>query len=66
MVDLVGKAGHVRTVPAPDWVRGELDMWLAAAAIDRRKLFRTVNKVGKAWGDGMTEKSVWHIVKEAA
>jgi site-specific recombinase XerD len=25
-----------------------------------------VNKVGKAWGDGMTEKSVWHIVKESA
>jgi integrase len=29
-------------------------------------LFRRVNKVGKAWGDGMTEKSVWHIVKESA
>jgi site-specific recombinase XerD len=29
------------------------------------KVFRRVNKVGKTWGD-MTEKSVWHIVKEAA
>jgi site-specific recombinase XerD len=29
-------------------------------------LFRRVNKVGKTWGDGMTEKAVWHIVKEAA
>jgi integrase len=66
IVDLVGKAGHVQTVPIPDWVRGELDKWLAAAAIDRGKLFRRVNKVGKAWGDGMTEKAVWHIVKEAA
>lgn len=26
-------AGHVRTVPVPDWVRGALDKWLAAAAI---------------------------------
>jgi len=66
IVDLVGKAGHVRTVPVPDWVRGELDKWLAAAAIDRGRLFRRVSRVGRTWGDGMTEKAVWHIVKEAA
>jgi len=66
IVDLVGKAGHVRTVPIPDWVKRELDEWLAAAAVDRGKVFRRVNKVGSTWGDGMTEKSVWHIVKEAA
>ena len=61
IVDLVGKGGHV-----PDWVRAELDDWLAAAAIDRGKLFRRVNKVGRTWGDGMTVKAVWHIVKESA
>src|ERR1700686_60519 len=66
IVDLVGKGGHVRTVPVPDWVRIELDDWLAAAAIDRGKLFRRVNKVGRTWGDGMTVKAVWHIVKESA
>ena len=66
IVDLVGKAGHVRTVPVPDWVKREWDEWLAAAGVDRGKMFRRVNKVGKTWGDGMTEKSVWHIVKEAA
>jgi site-specific recombinase XerD len=66
IVDLVGNAGHVRTVPIPDWVKRELDEWLAAAAVDRGKVFRRVNKVGRTWGDGMTEKSVWHIVKEAA
>jgi integrase len=66
IVDLVGKAGHIRTVPIPDWVKRELDEWLAAAAVDRGNVFRRVNKVGRTWGDGMTEKSVWHIVKEAA
>src|SRR5215467_12569666 len=66
IVDLVGKAGHVRTVPVPDWVKCELQEWLNAASIDRGKLFRRVNKVGRTWGDGMTEKSVWHIVKESA
>ncbi len=40
--------------------------WLAAAAIDRGKVFRRVNEVGRTWGDGMTVKAVWHIVKESA
>src|SRR5213082_3184471 len=66
IVDLVGKGGHVRTVPVPDWVRTELDDWLAVAGIDRGKLFRRVNKVGRPWGDGMTVKAVWQIVKESA
>jgi site-specific recombinase XerD len=57
IVDLVRKGGHVRN---------ELDEWLAAAAIDRGRLFRRVSKTGKTWGEGMTEKAVWHIVKEAA
>jgi len=66
IVDLMGKGGHVRTVPVPDWVKSELEVWLAAAGIDRGRLFRRVNKVGKAWGEGMTVKAVWHIVKESA
>jgi site-specific recombinase XerD len=66
IVDLVGKGGHIRTVPVPDWVRNELDEWLAAAEINRGRVFRRVSKAGKTWGEGMTEKAVWHIVKEAA
>ena len=65
IVDLVGKGGHIRTVPVPDWVRTELDDWLTAAGIDRGKLFRRVNKVGRTWGEGITVKAVWHIVKES-
>jgi len=66
IVDLVGKGGHIRTVPVPGWVRNELDDWLAAAAIGRGSLFRRVTKAGTTWGEGMPEKAVWHIVKEAA
>jgi integrase len=58
IVDLIGKGGHVRTVPVPDWVRTELDDWLAAVRIDRGKLFCRVNKVGRTWGDGMMVKAV--------
>ena len=35
ILDLVGEAGHVRTVPVPGWVKCELESWLRAAAIDR-------------------------------
>jgi integrase len=52
IVDLVGKGGHIRTVPVSDGVRTELDDWLAAAAIDRGRMFRWFNKVGRTWGDG--------------
>jgi integrase len=47
-------------------MRSELDDWLAAAAIERGKVSRRVNRVGRTWGDGMTVKAVWHIVKESA
>src|SRR5467141_894135 len=66
IVDLVGKRGHVRTVPIPDWVKGQLDEWLRAAGIARGRIFRRVTRMGRPWGDCMTEKSIWHIVKESA
>jgi len=33
IADLVGKAGHIRTVPIPAWVKAAVDAWTAAAAI---------------------------------
>lgn len=66
IVDLNGKAGHTRTVPMPDWVKALLDEWLQAANINGGKLFRRVNKNGKAWGAGLTEKAVWHAVRKYA
>src|ERR1700693_2267304 len=66
IVDLVGKAGHPRTVPAPDWVKQVLDAWLKAASLTSGRVFRRVNRAGRVWGDGMTEKVVWHVVREFA
>jgi len=40
-----------------------LDEWFAAAEISNGKLFRCVCRSGRVWGDGMTEKVVWHVVK---
>ena len=30
VVDLIGKGGHIRTVPIPDWVKAALDEWTVA------------------------------------
>lgn len=64
IVDLVGKGGHIRTVPVPDWVKCAIDEWVTAAGIRDGKLFRCVCRAGNSWGNGMTEKVVWHVVKE--
>jgi hypothetical protein len=63
LTDLKGKAGHTRTIPMPAWVENVLDQWLQAANVKSGKLFRRVHKIGKAWGDGLTEKAVWHVVR---
>src|ERR1700730_9659338 len=44
----------------------QLDEWLRAAGIARGKIFRRVTRMGRTWGDCMTEKSIWHIVKDCA
>ena len=58
IVDLNGKAGHTWTVPMPGWVKALLDEWIQAANLNAGRLFRRVNKNGKAWGDGLTAKAV--------
>src|SRR6202165_3158474 len=66
LVDLIGKGGHIRTIPVPDWVYRLLNDWTVAAGVQAGKLFRKVSSAGKPWGNGVTEKRVWHVVKEFA
>jgi site-specific recombinase XerC len=46
IADLLGKAGHVRTVPIPVWVKVAVDAWTSAAAITNGPVFRAINKAG--------------------
>lgn len=64
IVDLVGKGG--RTVPVPEWVKATVDMWTTAAGLSEGQVFRCVCRAGKHWGDGVTERLVWHVVKQYA
>jgi len=66
IVDLVGKGGHIRTIPMPAWVKQTLDDWLSEAGITRGKIFRCVSRRGVVWGTEITEKVIWHVVKEYA
>ena len=66
IIDLIGKAGHIRTVPVPDWVKEIVDDWMIAAEVTSGRIFRCICRAGTAWGEGITEKVVWHIVKEYA
>ena len=43
-----------------------VDDWVRAANLTTGKLFRLVHKSGKAWGEGVTEKAVWNVVREHA
>jgi len=63
VVDLVGKGGHIRTVPIPDWVKAALDEWTAAAGVNEGKIFRAVARTDKIWGDGISQNVVWYVVK---
>lgn len=66
IVNLIGKGSHVRTVPVPTWVKTAIDRWTAAADIKTGRLFRCVNKTGSVWGESITEKVVWCVVREFA
>ena len=64
--DSARKGGHVRTVPMPTWVKDTIDAWTTAASITEGTVFRAISKVGRVWGDGMTAKVLWDVVRTAA
>jgi site-specific recombinase XerD len=63
VVDLIGKGGHIRTVPIPEWVKAALDQWTRAAGVMEGRIFRAVARMGKVWGTGISQNVVWYVVK---
>ena len=66
IADLVGKAGRIRTVPVPAWVKTRVDQWTQAAGLQHGTVFRAINKTGRVWGTGTTPEVVWDLVRTAA
>jgi site-specific recombinase XerD len=54
--DLIGKGGHVRTVPIPQWVGTAVEAWLTEAAITDGPIFRAINKAARISPHGFTAK----------
>jgi integrase len=63
IADLVGKGGHVRTVPVPTWVKLAVDNWLTAAGISTGPVFRAINKARRIATSGFSPKVIWSVVK---
>jgi site-specific recombinase XerD len=63
VVDLIGKGGHIRTVPIPEWVKAALDEWTAAAGVTEGRIFRAVARTDKVWGHGISQNVVWYVVR---
>jgi integrase len=64
--DLIGKGGHIRTVPIPDWVADAVRVWLAEAGVTEGAVFRTINKAGRITANGFSPKVIWGVVKQAS
>src|SRR6201982_1612226 len=63
VVDLIGKGGHIRTVPIPNLVKAAFDQWTRAANVTEGKIFRAVARLGKVWGRGISQNVVWYVVR---
>ena len=63
IADLIGKGGHVRTVPVPAWVKPAVDQWLTAAGVSAGPVFRAINKARRIATSGFSPKVIWGVVK---
>jgi integrase len=63
--DLMGKGGHIRTVPVADWVGSAIQAWLTAATVTAGPMFRAINKAGRVAPAGFSPKVIWSVVTTA-
>ena len=64
-VDLIGKGGHVRTVPVPFWIETAMRAWMSEAKITDGPIFRAINKAGRIASHSFSPKVIWGVVKQA-
>jgi integrase len=62
----VGKGGHIRTVPMPNWVKDAVDRWMTEANVNAGRIFRAVSRHGTPWGKGISENVIWYVVRRCA
>ena len=65
LVDIEGKAGRVRSVAIPRWVKVALDDWRRAGKLkkDKGPVFKTVNRWGQVQRDNLSVDTVLDTVR---
>lgn len=63
--DLVGKGGHIRTVPVPFWIETALRVLMREAKITAGPIFGLINKAGRIAPHGFSPHAIWSVVKRA-
>src|SRR5258707_13774541 len=63
--DMVGKGGHVRTIPIPAWVAAGLQAWITAADLGWGTVVPGVKETAMYAAQGFSPKGVWGGVKGA-
>jgi integrase len=66
LADLEGKGRRIRTVAVPIWVKQGIEVWKAAAGIDKGRLLRSVSKSGKVNRDSLSDWVVWSVVEQSS
>jgi len=66
IIDLRGKGGRIRTVAVPIWVKQGIDVWMAAARIEKGRLLRPLSKTGKIVGDELGAWAIWSVVEQSS
>ncbi|MEW6737629.1 MAG: tyrosine-type recombinase/integrase [Acidobacteriota bacterium] len=66
IIDLIGKRNKIRSVPMPNWAKAAIDEWLRLVGIRKGKIFLSINKGGRVYGEGMTPQAIRDIVVEYA
>src|SRR5882757_6788639 len=66
IIDLRGKGGRIRTVAVPIWVKQGIEVWTAAAKIDKGRLLLPLSKSGKIVGDELGDWAIWSVVEQSS
>jgi site-specific recombinase XerD len=66
LVDLIGKRRKVRSIPLEEPIKIGIDEWLAAAHITEGRIFRSIHRGGKVFGTGLSEMTIWNIIRSYA
>ena len=66
IVDLLGKAGRLRTVPIPDWCKALIDIWIRSAGLTEGRVFKPISGQSIRPDADVTTSVVWYAVKHYA